>query len=59
LLADEPTGEVDADSEAEILDLFDARRGQGGATLIATHSNALAARADRVVRLLDGRVVDG
>lgn len=58
LLADEPTGEVDASTEAHILDLFEARRRMGGATLIATHSAALATRADRIVRLRDGRVVD-
>ncbi|MGI8553186.1 MAG: ABC transporter ATP-binding protein [Dehalococcoidia bacterium] len=56
LLADEPTGEVDAETEVRILELFEARRQDGGATLIATHSDALAARANRVVRLLDGRV---
>lgn len=59
LLADEPTGEVDADTEADILNLLEARRRAGGAALIATHSEALASRADRIVRLLDGRVVDG
>lgn len=58
LLADEPTGEVDAATEAYLLDLFAARRQEGSATLVATHSDRLAARADRVVRLLDGRVVD-
>ncbi len=58
LLADEPTGEVDAETEEEILRLF-ARRGRdGGATLIVTHSEALAAHADRIVRLRDGRVSD-
>ncbi|GAC1545550.1 MAG: ABC transporter ATP-binding protein [Herpetosiphon sp.] len=59
LLADEPTGEVDAETEARILELFEARRREGGATLIATHSTMLAARADRIVHLWDGRVVDG
>jgi putative ABC transport system ATP-binding protein len=57
LLADEPTGEVDAETERGLLDLLDLRRARGGATLIATHSEALAARADRVVELLDGRIV--
>ena len=57
LLADEPTGEVDADTEAQILRVFDEHRRGGGALVIATHSDALAAYADRVVRLLDGRVV--
>ena len=59
LLADEPTGEVDAETEQHILHLFASRRQEGGATLIVTHSESLAARADRVVRLFDGRVVNG
>jgi len=58
LLADEPTGEVDAETERDILRLFASRRQYGGATLIVTHSDALAAHADRVIRLLDGRIVN-
>ncbi len=58
LVADEPTGEIDAETEKHIMRLLDDRRGIGGGTLIATHSDALAARADRVIRLLDGRVVN-
>jgi putative ABC transport system ATP-binding protein len=58
LLADEPTGEVDVETEKHILRLLENRREDGGATLIATHSNILAAHADRVVRLLDGRVIN-
>ncbi|MEO7908334.1 MAG: ABC transporter ATP-binding protein, partial [Roseiflexaceae bacterium] len=57
LLADEPTAEVDAETEAQILRLFAAHRAAGGAALIVTHSEALAARMDRVVRLRDGRIV--
>jgi putative ABC transport system ATP-binding protein len=59
VLADEPTGEVDADTEQQILEIFAEHCRAGGALVIATHSDALAARADRVVRLRDGRVVDG
>ncbi len=59
LLADEPTGEVDAETELQILNLFKTHRQQGGAILIATHSNLLAAHADRVVLLRDGRVING
>ncbi len=59
LLADEPTGEVDAETEVHILRLFEARRSNGDATLVATHSRVLAERADRIVHLLDGRVIDG
>jgi putative ABC transport system ATP-binding protein len=57
LLADEPTGEVDAGTEAQILALLEARRNRGGAAVIATHSVALAKRADRVVQIRDGKLV--
>lgn len=56
LLADEPTGEVDEETEAEVVRIFERRREEGYGTLIATHSEALASKADRVVRLIDGRV---
>jgi putative ABC transport system ATP-binding protein len=56
LLADEPTGEVDAQTELKLLNLFKARRQAGGATLIVTHSSVLAAHADRIIQLQDGRV---
>ena len=59
LLADEPTGEVDAATEERILELLAERRDRGGTAIIATHSDALAARADRVVALRDGRVAGG
>ncbi|WP_414476129.1 ABC transporter ATP-binding protein [Microvirga sp. M2] len=58
LLADEPTGEVDTEAELRILDLLDRQREAGLAVLVATHSEFLARRADRVIHLQDGRVVD-
>jgi len=58
LLADEPTGEVDAETEQRILDLLDHHREEGGAILIVTHSKAVASRADRVIHLLDGRIAN-
>jgi putative ABC transport system ATP-binding protein len=58
LLADEPTGEVDRETEERILALFDERRASGAASLIVSHSDAIAERADRVIHLHDGRVVD-
>ena len=58
LLADEPTGEVDAATEQRILELFDQHRNSGGVAIIVTHSNVVAKRANRVIHLLDGRVVD-
>lgn len=56
LIADEPTAEVDATTEALLFELFDQRRDEGRATLITTHSTALAERADRIVHLHDGRI---
>jgi putative ABC transport system ATP-binding protein len=58
LLADEPTGEVDSATEERILALFDEHRNNGGASLIVSHSEAIAKRANRIVRLQDGKVVD-
>ncbi len=56
LLADEPTAEVTADEEGSILDLLAHWRPPHSATVIVTHSAAVAARADRTVHLVDGRV---
>ncbi|MCR8548821.1 ABC transporter ATP-binding protein [Salipiger sp. P9] len=59
LLADEPTGNLDGANGAAIMDLLFGLRDRHGATLVlVTHSNALAQRCDRVVRLTDGRVDD-
>ena len=57
LLADEPTGEVDAGTEQQVFEVLDAQRKSGTAIVIATHSEALAAHADRRIRLRDGRIV--
>jgi putative ABC transport system ATP-binding protein len=57
LLADEPTGNLDSVAGGTVLDLLDSlRREQGTTVLLATHSTEAARRADRVVRLKDGRV---
>jgi putative ABC transport system ATP-binding protein len=57
LLADEPTAEVDTATEANILKLLRERCQAGGAILVATHSQALAATADSVLRIQDGRLI--
>jgi putative ABC transport system ATP-binding protein len=59
LLADEPTGEVDAETEAHILSLLEQRRERGGTALIVTHSPTLAQWTDRTINLKDGCVVGG
>ena len=57
LLADEPTGNLDETNGQAIIDLLLDLRDRHGATLImVTHSNELASRCDRVVRLRDGRI---
>jgi len=56
LLADEPTAEVSSDEERTILSLLDEWRPRDGATVIVTHAPQVAAHADRVVHLVDGRV---
>jgi putative ABC transport system ATP-binding protein len=58
LVADEPTAEVDRDTESRLLDHFEARRRSGLTTLLATHSTAVAQSADRIVNLHDGKIVD-
>ena len=55
VLADEPTGNLDEATADKVLAQFlELVRGQGGATLVATHNERLAARMDRVVRLHEG-----
>ncbi len=58
LLADEPTGEVDAESERRILAAIAQQTDAGGAAILTTHSAAVARHADRIVHLRDGRIVN-
>jgi putative ABC transport system ATP-binding protein len=58
LLADEPTGALDSDSSRRALDLLSSVRDRHGMTVVVvSHDPAVADRADRVVHLIDGRVV--
>lgn len=58
IFADEPTGNLDAATGAEIVDLLLARRAETGATLlIITHDASLAARCERVLTMADGQIV--
>jgi putative ABC transport system ATP-binding protein len=57
LLADEPTGSLDAQSGAAVIELlFELNREQGTTLVLVTHDEALAARCARVVRLVGGRL---
>lgn len=58
LLADEPTGSLDLDTGRQILGLLRAAADRGAAVLVVTHNSAIAAMADRVVHLRDGRIAD-
>jgi ABC-type lipoprotein export system ATPase subunit len=59
LLCDEPTGHLDSDTGRRVLDLVDALQERFGFALVtATHDVDVAARSDRMVTLVDGRVVD-
>jgi putative ABC transport system ATP-binding protein len=58
MLADEPTGRLDSVSGRHILDLLDDLRRERGLTVImVTHDMTVAARAGRIIRMLDGRIV--
>ena len=58
LLADEPTGALDSAGAAEVLELFGRLHRTGQTILMVTHSREVAAGAQRVVRMRDGRIVD-
>ena len=56
LLADEPTGNLDTATGEEIWALLDELNAQGATVVLVTHNEALGRRAERVLRLRDGRV---
>ena len=58
LLADEPTGNLDTRTSAEIMALFDALHAQGQTVILVTHEPDIAAHCHRVLRVSDGRIVE-
>ncbi|MBI4362175.1 MAG: ABC transporter ATP-binding protein [Euryarchaeota archaeon] len=58
VLADEPTGSLDSRTGEQILELFREVHGQGTTLVVVTHDSGVAARAQRVIRLRDGRVAE-
>ncbi|MEW5877184.1 MAG: ABC transporter ATP-binding protein [Acidobacteriota bacterium] len=58
LLADEPTGNLDSRTGAEIMELFDQLNREGHTIVLVTHEEDIAAHAQRIVRLRDGQILD-
>ena len=58
LLADEPTGNLDTKTGAELLDIFGELNAQGHTVILVTHDSSVADRARRVIRIVDGLVED-
>jgi putative ABC transport system ATP-binding protein len=58
LLADEPTGNLDSGTSADVMRVFDLLHGQGQTIIVVTHEADIAAHAARVVTLRDGRVAN-
>jgi putative ABC transport system ATP-binding protein len=56
ILADEPTGNLDSTSTAEVLDLFEALNREGRTIVLITHERDIAARAQRIIEIRDGQV---
>ncbi|MEW6753436.1 MAG: ABC transporter ATP-binding protein [Candidatus Latescibacterota bacterium] len=56
LLADEPTGNLDSRTGAEIMELFDALHREGNTVILVTHEADIARHASRLIRLHDGRI---
>ncbi len=56
LMMDEPTGNLDSKSESELLDLIGELHEMGKTILVVTHSDTVANRAGRIIRIKDGRI---
>lgn len=56
ILADEPTGNLDTENSEKIFELLDSLHKRGIALVLVTHNSELAARAERIIRLKDGRL---
>jgi putative ABC transport system ATP-binding protein len=56
VVADEPTGNLDTATAAEVFELFQALVAQGKTLVVVTHDRTLSSRSERVLHLLDGRI---
>ena len=58
ILADEPTGNLDSGSTKEIMEILKELHGEGRTVILITHDNDIAARARRIIRIMDGHIVE-
>lgn len=58
ILADEPTGNLDSGSTKEIMEILRGLHEEGRTVILITHDNEIAARAKRMIRIMDGKIVD-
>ncbi|MDR1451205.1 MAG: ABC transporter ATP-binding protein [Helicobacteraceae bacterium] len=58
ILADEPTGNLDEANEKIVVDIFEKLNAEGSSIIVVTHDREVAARAERIVRLQHGKIVD-
>jgi len=57
ILADEPTGALDSKTGIEIMDILKKLHSKGNTIVLITHDNSLAAQAERIVRIQDGKII--
>ncbi|MHA2501435.1 MAG: ABC transporter ATP-binding protein [Candidatus Kariarchaeaceae archaeon] len=58
LFADEPTGDLDGITGGQVMDTIEQFHKEGVTVVLVTHDKAIAARADRIINMLDGKIVD-
>ena len=56
ILADEPTGNLDSGSTREIMDILRGLHEEGRTVILITHDDEIAARAKRVIKIMDGKI---
>ena len=57
ILADEPTGNLDSGSTKEIMEILRSLHEEGRTVILITHDNEIAAQAERVIKIIDGKIV--
>jgi len=58
ILADEPTGNLDSGSTREIMEILKGLHREGRTVILITHDNDIASKARRIIRIMDGRIID-